>query len=147
MARLSTVLALPFLLAPLGAQDAPLRCTAAQLASHPLPFGGLEVTVLRFRGDASLGRREVALSVRNPTEGFLPFSAGELAFVGAGGSQSPLCGWTESYPAFTVRHTEPGERVGIAPGAATTFTFYLEHAVKAPVKLYLGGKVVAEITD
>ncbi|HJU83182.1 MAG TPA: hypothetical protein VJ600_03140 [Holophagaceae bacterium] len=145
MIRRTLPLAL-LLSAALGAQDAPLRCAAAELASHPLAFDGLQVSILKLRGDASLGRREVVLSVRNPTQGMLPFAGEDLAIVGAGGAQSALCGWSESYPAFSVRHTGPADRLRIAPGAATELTFYLERAVKLPAKLYLGGRLVAEIS-
>ena len=132
--------------AALGAQDAPLRCAASELATHPLAFNGLQVTLLKLRGDASLGRREVVLSVRNPTQEMLAFAGEDLAIVGAGGAQSALCGWSESYPAFTVQHTGPADRVRVAPGASTELTFYLEHAVKLPAKLYLGGRLAAEIS-
>ena len=138
---------LPLLLAAtLGAQDAPLRCPAAELATHPLAFGGLQVTVLRLRGDASLSRREVELAVRNPTAGVLPFAGEDLVVVGEGGVQSPFCAWTETFTTFSVQHTQPSDRIGVAPGASLELRFQLERAVKLPVKVYLGGRLVAEIS-
>lgn len=149
MAPLSKALPLSLLLglAPLGAQDAAMALKASELPKHAFTLAGLQVTVLKYRGDASLGRRDVTLSIRNPTQGFLAFATEEVTVVGADGGQSILSGWSNLYSGFGVEHPGYATRVRIAPGATLELGFFLERAVKAPAKLYLGDRFVAEITD
>lgn len=144
-------LALSLMGLPIKAQSAPsatavVSCKASELPQHPFQCGGLILTITRFRSDASIGSRTVSLQLTNPTSGFLPFQSSDLIAVGADGHQAMLGGWAASGVGVYYLHAPSGS-TRVAPGAMLSLNYVLEQSAKLPAKLYLGERLIAEITD
>lgn len=136
---------------PMKAQIIPsgttlVTCKASELPQHPFQSGGLTLNITRFVGDAAILNRTISFQLMNPTSGFVSFPLSDLAVVGNGGHQALLSGWLEGGNSQKEFHIPPAS-IRVAPGATLNLNYFLEQSVKPPVKLYLGDKQIAEITD
>jgi hypothetical protein len=144
-------LALSLMGLSMKAQSAPsatvvVSCKASELPQHPFPCDGLLLTIIHFRSDASIGSRTVGLQLTNPTSGFRPFQSSDLIAVGTDGHQAMLGSWAASEVGVYDLHAPSGS-TGVAPGAMLSLNYVLEQSAKLSAKLYLGERLIAEITD
>lgn len=119
-----------------------VHCASAELNRHPFRVGELELKIKEFKPNRGIGTRLIAFQVENHSQEFLAFAAQDLVLVSSDGNQI-----TEAAPSDQFRTHPLPQRVRIAPGARLALTFYPEQTVKYPAKLYLGDKLLAEITE
>lgn len=142
-ALLVAVLALP------AAAEAPLTCAAKELPSHRFPLREVSIQILEFHGYKVFdrerkfaGRARLALALENRSlQLFQHFDPQELSFVGKDGIQA--------FPVFQrnlADDTLPMP-LRLAPGARTTVEYALTGRLTYPVKVYVGDRLVAEVSE
>lgn len=132
---------------PMTAQE-PLRCTAQELAAHPLGSKDLVVTILSLDGYKAMaahrkhsGRARMSLSLENRGTGFSTFSPQAISLVGKDGAQVfPI------YELNLADDTVP-MTLRVAPGAHVTVEYVLTGRLSFPAKVYLGEVLVAQVTE
>jgi len=133
--------------APAAAQEAaPLRFK--EVSSRTFTVSGLEIVILDLTRNQIIGsaprfpgRANVTLRIRNPGDAFATFAPQDLAIVGKTGLQvAPLCELLSAVETEALVHR-------IAPGAHIEVKYILSDKVQLPARLYLGGKLVAEIQE
>lgn len=120
----------------------PVKCSAAELDRQVFRVGDLELKIRDFKPNRGFGTRLIAFQLENLGSGFLAFAAEDMMLVSAGGSQV-----LETAPQEDFRIQHLPQRLRIAPGAHVTLTLYPDQTVKFPAKLYLGERLLAEITE
>jgi hypothetical protein len=148
MKRISRILPLLALALGLAAQaPTQIKLKVKELGSNPIRVGQLNLTIRNFQPDTRISKRRVDLHLQNMTNETARLALDELLIVGSNGSQSSLCGWSETFDGYTVHHLLPTQPVLIAPGAYRDMSFFLEHSVKLPARIYMGRDLIAEVSE
>ncbi|WP_291270934.1 hypothetical protein [Geothrix sp.] len=132
---------------PLSAQEA-LKLKANELATHPLQANGLSITITGLNGHqliASItkwaGRAHVKITFENKSSSFQTFSPSDLCFVGGDGVQA--------LPIYEINKADDTTPLTfrIAPAARLSTEYVLTGRLNFPVKIYLGDRLVAQVTE
>ncbi|HLO69214.1 MAG TPA: hypothetical protein VK188_19500 [Holophaga sp.] len=138
---------MPLLAAPASAQEVPITKFVA-IAAETFSVNGLDIVIQDLTRNQIMGttprlpgRANITLRLRNPGKAFASFAPQDLALVGKSGLQTvPLCELNSGVESEALLHQ-------IAPGAYIEVRYILSGKVQLPAKLYLGGKLVAEIQE
>ena len=151
MRRTASILGLVFAVGlaiiPLRAQEV-LNLKINDLATHPLQTNGLSITITKLNGNqrfASIskwaGRAHVTITFENKSPSFHAFSPFDLCFVGNDGIQV--------LPIYEMNHIDDTTPMTfrIAPGARLSTEYVLTGRLSFPAKIYLGDRLVAQVTE
>ena len=132
---------------PLSAEEA-LHLKVSELAAHPIQANGLSVTITGLNGHQMMasiskwaGRARVKITFENKGTSFQAFSPSDLAFVGGDGVQA--------LPLYEINKADdtPPLAFRIAPAARFSTEYVLTGRLQFPVKIYLGDRLVAQVTE
>ena len=144
---LSLVFVAGLLTIPLGAQEV-LNLKTNDLAIHPLQVNGLSITITGLNGNQVFarltkwsGRAHVKITLENKGASFQSFSPFDLCFVGNDGVQA--------LPIYEINKADDTIPMTfrIAPSARLSTEYVLSDRLSFPVKIYLGDRLVAQVTE
>lgn len=151
MRRIASILSLIFAaglaITPLSAQDL-LNLKINDLATNPLQTNGLSITITGLNGYQRFaattkwaGRAHVKITFENKSPSFHTFSPSDLCFVGNDGIQV--------LPIYEMNHSDDTTPMAfrIAPGARLSTEYVLTGRLRFPAKIYLGDRLVAQVTE
>ena len=143
-----TVVALASLVALSLAAQGTLQVKVKELASHPFRNKDLVVTIAELDGYKAFspqrkhsGRARVALSLENASSEFKVFSPQDLSLVGKDGFQV--------FPIYELNLADDTIPMALhlVPGARVKVEYVLTGRLSFPAKIYLGGVLVAEVSE
>jgi hypothetical protein len=132
---------------PMVAQSA-VKCTSKELPAHPFVVSEVSLTITGLSGYKSFdrerkfsGRARVEITVENKSSAFKRFDPQDLSFVGKDGAQV--------FPVFERNLADDTLPMSLrlAPGAHASVEYALTGRLTFPAKLYLGGTLVAEVSE
>ncbi len=141
------VLAACLAIKPLSAQDA-LNLKVNELATHQIQANGLFITITKLNGNQLIasntkwsGRAHVKIDFQNKSTSFHAFSPTDVSFVGADGVQA--------LPIYEINKADDTTPLAfrLAPSARLSTEYVLTGRLTFPVKIYLGDRLVAQVTE
>ena len=145
--RILSALVIALLALPVRANDV-VKCSAKELPTHAFVYDGISIQITELNGYKLFDRERkfsararVTLSLENKTTHVRKFEPQALSYVGKDGLQV--------FPVFErnlADDTLPMVLL-LAPGAHASTEYALTGRLTFPARIYLGGALVAEVSE